>query len=126
EKKLKRKTEKKKDKKIELVKEDLKSKRLRRELSQLNKEEFINYSKDILEKKYDAELFYGEDDIDLTGTINGKTYAIKCEKSTMEDKVLLKKIHEYRDHIENLGFKDGMMITNGAFQKDEENTLDIL
>lgn len=113
-------------KKIEAVKDDLKSKRLRRELTQLNREEFIEYSKDFLEKKYDNELFYGEDGIDLIGIINKRNYAIKCVKSTMEDKVLLKKIKEYHEHFNSLGFEDGILITNGAFQKDEENSLAIL
>lgn len=113
-------------KKINLVKEDLKSKRLRRELSQLNREEFINYSKEMLEKHYDTDLFYGEDMIDLTGTINGKEYAIKCVKSTMEDKILLKKIKEYYDYFDSLEFKEGIMVTNGGFQKDDENSLPIL
>lgn len=117
---------KKNSKKIGLVKEDLKSKRLRRELSQLNREEFISYSKEMLENHYDTELFYGEDMIDLTGMINGKEYAIKCVKSTMEDKILLKKIKEYYDYFDSLGFKEGIMVTNGGFQKDEENTLPIL
>ena len=112
--------------KIRLVKEDLKSKRIRRELSQLNREEFINFSKNFLEKNFDTELSYGEDAIDLHGTINKKTYAIKCVKSTMEDKVLLKKTKEYYDHITNLGFDEGIMITNGAFQKDEEDSIPIL
>lgn len=113
-------------KKIGLVKEDLKSKRLRRELTQLNREEFINYTKEILEKQYDTELSYGEDGIDLIGTINGKEYAIKCVKSTMEDKVLLKKIREFYDYIGDIGFEEGIMVTNGGFQKDEENSLPIL
>lgn len=113
-------------KKIEVVKEDLKSKRLRRELSQLNREEFIHYAKEILEKYYDTSLSYGEDGIDLVGTVNDKEYAIKCVKSTMEDKVLLKKIKEYNDYFDSLGFEEGIMITNGAFQKDEENTVSIL
>lgn len=108
------------------VKEDLKSKRLRRELSQLNREEFIDYSKNILDKHYDTDLYYGKNMIDLTGIINGKKYAIKCVKSTMEDKILLKKIREFDDYIEALDFEEGIMITNGGFQKDEENTTSIL
>lgn len=114
------------EKKIQAVKEDLKSKRLRRELSQLNREEFIEYSKEFLEKKYDTELTYGEDSLDLIGIINKREYAIKCVKSTMEDKVLLKKIKEYYQHFNALGFEDGIMITNGAFQKNEEESLAIL
>lgn len=113
-------------KKIELVKEDLKSKRLRRELSQLNREEFIDYSKKFLEKHYQAELSHGGEGIDLSGNINGKDYAIRCLKSTMDDKVLLKKIREYYDYFYDEGFKEGIMITNGAFQEDEENNLPIL
>lgn len=114
------------DKKIQAVKEDLKSKRIRRELSQLNREEFIDYSKEFLEKKYDTELSYGEDSIDLIGNINKREYAIKCVKSTMEDKILLKKIKEFYQQFNVQGFEDGIMITNGAFQKNEENSLPIL
>lgn len=113
-------------KKIQLVKEDLKSKRLRRELSQLNREEFIDYSKNFLEKHFDTELDYGQDGIDLKGSINNKEYAMKCVKSTMEDKVLLKKSREFSTFINNLGFEEGIMVTNGAFQKDEEDSLAIL
>lgn len=112
--------------KIKLVKEDLKSKRIRRELSQLNREEFIDFSKNSLEKHYNTELSYGEDGVDLYGTINKKEYAIKCVKSTMEDKILIKKTRDYYDHINNLGFDEGIMVTNGAFQKDEEDSTSLL
>lgn len=123
---LKRSIARKNSKKVKEVKEDLKSKRLRRELSQLNREEFIDYTKNFLDKHYDTDLSYGEDMIDLTGTINGKDYAIKCVKSTMEDKVLLKKIREFNDYIEDLGFEEGIMVSNGGFQKDQENITSLL
>lgn len=95
-------------------------------MSQLNREEFIDYSKNFLEKHFDTELDYGEDGIDLQGSINNKDYAIKCVKSTMEDKVLLKKSREFSTYISDLGFEEAIMVTNGGFQKDEEDSLAIL
>lgn len=102
--------------KIEKVNEDLKSKRILRELDQLNREEFINYVKAMLEKYYQNEFMFGEDGIDLIGDINNKKYAVKCIKSSQEDKVITKKVTEFNSYINYLNYDEGIIVTNSFFQ----------
>lgn len=114
-------------KEIDKVKEDLKSKRILRELSQLNREEFVDYIKAILEKYYQSEFIYGEDGIDLIGKIQSRTYAVKCIKSTMEDKIIRKKVIDFNNYIDYLDYDEGIIATNSYFQNEiKENTSLIL
>ena len=110
---------------INKVNEDLKSNRVLREISQLNREEFVNYVKIILEKYYLSEFVYGEDGIDLVGTIKDKGYAVKCIKSTQEDKIINKKIKEFSNYINYLEYDEGIIVTNSFFQDGakDNNTL---
>lgn len=105
-------------KEIDKIKEDLKSKRILRELSQLNREEFVDYIKAILEKYYQSEFIYGEDGIDLMGKIQNKTYAVKCIKSTMEDKIIRKKVIDFNNYIDYLDYDEGIIATNSYFQNE--------
>ncbi|WFA09615.1 restriction endonuclease [Tissierella sp. Yu-01] len=115
------------DSKIQNINEELKSSRVMRELSQMNREEFINYSKELLEKYYLNEFVLGEDGIDLIGNIRNKTYAVKCIKSTLEDKIIRKKVDEFHNYINYLGYDEGIIITNSYFQDEiKENTSLIL
>ncbi len=107
---------KKKNEKIEKVKEDLKGRKLLREISQMNREEFVIFIKGILERFYQTEFFYGKEDIDLEATIKDKRYAIKCVKSSQEDKIIKKKVEDFNDYINYLGYQEGIMITNSYFQ----------
>ena len=114
-------------KEIDKVKEDLKSKRILRELSQLNREEFVDYIKAMLEKYYQSEFIYGEDGIDLIGKIQSKTYAVKCIKSTMEDKIIRKKVIDFNNYIDYLDYDEGIIATNSYFQNEiKEHTSLIL
>lgn len=119
--------EKKNNEKIMQVREDLKSKRITRELSQLNREEFIDYTKSILEKYYQSEFTYGEAGIDLTGSVRGKKYAVKCIKSTLEDRIIRKKVDDFKNYIKYLNYDEGIIITNSYFQDNiKENSSLIL
>ena len=108
--------DKKQNERKEKVNEELKSNRIIREISQQNKEEFINYIKGILEKYYLSEFVYGEEGVDLIGTINNKKYGVKCIKSSMEDKILRKKVKEYNNYINYLDYDEGIIVTNSYFQ----------
>lgn len=113
--------------KISKINEDLKSKRITREISQLNREEFIDYIKVILEKYYLSEFTYGEDGIDLIGVVNNKRYAVKCIKSTFEDKIIIKKATDFSNYINYLDYDEGILITNSFFQEGiKENSSLIL
>lgn len=113
--------------KILKINEDLKSKRITRELSQLNREEFIDYTKAILEKYYQSEFIYGEDGIDLIGVINNKRYAVKCIKSSFEDKIIIKRATDFSGYINYLDYDEGIIITNSFFQEGiKENSSLIL
>lgn len=107
---------------INNVNEELKSNRVLREISQLNREEFVNYVKVILEKYYFSEFIYGEDGIDLVGTIKEKIYAVKCIKSTQEDKIINKKIEEFHNYINYLEYDEGIIVTNSFFQDGSKDT----
>lgn len=106
------------DKKIQGINEDLKSKRVIRELSQMNRQEFINYSKELLEKYYLSEFVYGEDGIDLIGEINNKSYGVKCIKSTVNDRIIGKKVEEFHNYINYLDYDEGIIITNSYFEDE--------
>lgn len=108
---------KKQNKSKQKVNDDLKSKRIQRELSQLNREEFINYIKGILEKYYQSEFTFGEDGIDLIGNVQNKSYAVKCIKSNLEDKIIRKKVLDFHSYINYLNFDEGIIVTNSYFQE---------
>ncbi len=114
-------------KKIMAINEDLKSRRVIRELTQLNREEFIEYTKEILDKFYSTEFIYGEDGVDLIGYINKKKYGVKCIKSSLEDRILSKKVDEFNNLINNLDYDEGLLVTNSYFQDGiKDNTSLIL
>ena len=119
---------KKKMKKKELaINEDLKSRRVIRELTQLNREEFILYVKDLLDEFYSTEFRLGEDGVDFSGYINNKNYGVKCIKSSLEDRILSKKVGEFSNLINNLNYDEGIIVTNSYFQEDiKDNTSLIL
>lgn len=99
------------------INEELKSARVQREISQLNKEEFVYYIKEILDKNYLSDFQYINDEgIDLVGNINGKLYAVKCIKSSPEDRIIRKRITEFNEYINYLEYDDGIIITNSFFQ----------
>lgn len=102
--------------KINKVNEELKSRRLMRELSQLNREEFVIYIKGILERYYQSEFTYGEEGIDLIGNIKNKSYAVKCIKSSQEDKIIRSRIEDFHDFINYLDYDEGIIVTNSYFQ----------
>jgi hypothetical protein len=102
--------------KISKVNDELKNNRIIREISQFNREEFINYVKEILEKYYKSEFIYGEDGIDLIGNIKDKKYAVKCIKSSQEDKIIRKKVLDFYNYINYLDYDEGIIVTNSFFQ----------
>lgn len=87
-----------------------------RELSQLNREEFVIYIKGILERYYQAEFTCGEEGIDLIGKIKNKSYAVKCIKSSQEDKIIRNRIEDFHDFINYLDYDEGIIVTNSYFQ----------
>lgn len=119
---------KKKIRKKELaINKDLKSRRIIREIAQLNREEFILYVKDILDLFYSTEFDFGEDGVDLIGYINNKKYGVKCIKSSLEDRIISKKVNEFSNLINGLNYDEGIIVTNSYFQKDiKDNTSLIL
>lgn len=119
--------QKKNKKKILAINEDLKSRRVIRELTQLNREEFIEYTKEILDKFYSTEFIIGEDGIDLVGYINKKKYGVKCIKSSLEDRILSKKVDEFSNLINSQDYDEGILVTNSYFQDGiKDNTSLIL
>lgn len=114
-------------KKMQTINEDLKSRRVIRELTQMNKEEFINYVKEILEEFYEVKLQFSEDGTDLVGIINNNKYGIKCMKSSLDDRILSKRVDEFENTINSNEFDEGILITNSYFQDGlKENTSLIL
>lgn len=108
--------QKKRDEKIEKVREDLKSRKLMREVSQMNSDEFVTYIKGVLERYYQSEFFYGKDDIDLEALINQKKYAIKCIKTSQEDKVIKKRVNDFYSYINYLNYQEGIIVSSSYFQ----------
>ncbi len=107
---------KKKDEKIEKVREDLKSRKLMREISQMNSDEFVTYIKGVLERYYQSEFFYGKDDIDLEAIINKTKYAVKCIKTSQEDKVIKTRVNDFYSYINYLNYQGGIMVSSSYFQ----------
>lgn len=112
---------KKRDDKVVKVKEDLKSRKLMREISQMNREEFVTYIKGVLERHYQTEFFYAKDDIDLEATINGRIYGVKCMKSSQEDKVIKDKVRDFYNYINYLNYQEGIMVSSSYFQDGAED-----
>lgn len=112
---------KKRNDKVVKVKEDLKSRKLMREISQMNREEFVTYIKGVLERHYQTEFFYAKDDIDLEATINGRIYGVKCMKSSQEDKVIKDKVRDFYNYINYLNYQEGIMVSSSYFQDGAED-----
>lgn len=119
-------TEKKEKQKINKVKEDLKSKRIQRVISQLNRNEFIDYVKGILERFYQSEFLYGEDGVDLFSIINDKRYAVKCLKTSLDDRIINKRVNEFYNYISYLNYDEGIMITNSYFKDNMQNETSLI
>jgi len=113
-------------KKAKIV-EELKSARIQREISQMNREEFVSYIKVIFDKYYLSDFHLSEDEsIDLEGNINGKRYAVKCIKSSSEDRIIRKIITEFNRYINYLQYDDGIIITNSFYQEGEKENSSLM
>lgn len=103
------------------INDELKTKRVLREITQLNSREFIYYVKSILEKYYQVEFKRESDGVDLSATINEKKYAVKVIKSSMDDRIIKKKVDDFFDYIRYLDFDEGIIVTNSYFAIDSKD-----
>lgn len=104
-----------KNKKIKLIKENLKKQKITRELLNLNKEDFIQYMQKILEGYYDIKVEKALELLDLKLIKDGDTFGIKCIKHTMDDRISTREVELFMNDLDSLDLDDGIMITNTYF-----------
>lgn len=108
----------KKKNKIKEINEDIKKRKLIKEFSNFNREDFIDYIKNLLEEYYNIKITKEGPLMDLKGVIEEETYGIKCIKIGMEDRVGLRDLENFYRDLRSLGFSDGILITNSYFRED--------
>lgn len=115
-----------KAKKITIINDELKSKKVLREITHLNKDGFVNYIKLLLSDYYKVEFDYSKMPLDLIGTINNEQYGVKCIKTSMEDKVTLRDLDMFVREINNLNLDEGILITNSYFMDEVKEEAKII
>lgn len=115
----------KREKNIREINKELKKKRLIRELSHLNKEGFIDYSRDLLENYKGLNIEKGEGPLDLFTRKDGRTYGIRCYKIGMDDRVRLKDLEDFQEDLNSLAIDRGIAISNSYFREEDYKDLNI-
>lgn len=117
---------KRKEKKISIINDELKNKKVIREISHLNKGGFVNYIKLILDEYYNMEFEYSNMPLDLIGTINNEQYGVKCIKLTTDEKVTLRDLDMFMREMKNSNLDEGILITNSYFRDDVKEEANII
>lgn len=107
-----------KEKKIDVINDQLKSKKVLKEINHLNKDGFVNYIKLILDEYYNTEFQYSNMPLDLIGTIDNEQYGIKCMKIPIDEKVTMRDLDMFIREMQNLKLDEGILITNSYFRDD--------
>ena len=115
-----------KEKKIQIINDELKSKKVVREVTHLNKGGFVNYIKLMLDEYYNIEFEYSNMPLDLIGTINNEQYGVKCIKLTSDEKVTLRDLDMFMREMENSDLDEGILITNSYFRDDVKEEAKII
>ena len=105
-----------KTKKITEINEGLKKKKLIREFSNLNKEGFTNYIKVLFNDYYEVDIEKAELPLDLKFIKDKDVFGIKCIKASMEDRIGTRELEVFNKELDNLGLKDGILVTNTYFR----------
>ncbi len=104
-----------KNKKIKHIKEKLKKQKITREISNLNKEDFIQYIQKLLEEYYNTKVERALGPLDLKLIKDGDTFGIKCIKYTMDDRISTREVELFMNDLNSLDLDDGIMITSTYF-----------
>lgn len=107
-----------KEKKIDVINDQLKSKKVLKEINHLNKDGFVNYIKLILDEYYNTDFQYSRMPLDLIGTIDNEQYGVKCMKIPMDEKVTMRDLDMFMREMQNLKLDEGILITNSYFRDD--------
>ncbi|NLY44647.1 MAG: hypothetical protein GX053_01445 [Tissierella sp.] len=104
-----------KTKRITEINDNLKKKKLIREFSSLNKEGFTNYIEVIFKDFYEVDIEKAELPLDLKFTKDKDIFGVKCIKASMEDRIGTRELEVFSKELDNLGLKDGILVTNTHF-----------
>lgn len=104
-----------KNKKIKHIKEKLKKQKITREISNLNKEDFIQYIQKLLEEYYNTKVERALGPLDLKLIKDGDSFGIKCIKYTMDDRISTREVELFMNDLNSLDLDDGIMITSTYF-----------
>lgn len=104
-----------KNKKVKHIKEKLKKQKITREISNLNKEDFIQYIQKLLEEYYNTKVERALGPLDLKLIKDGDTFGIKCIKYTMDDRISTREVELFMNDLNSLDLDDGIMITSTYF-----------
>lgn len=115
-------------KKIKIINDELKRKKVLKEINHLNKDGFVNYIKLILDEYYNTDFQYSRMPLDLIGTIDNEQYGVKCMKIPMDEKVTMRDLDMFMREMQNLKLDEGILITNSYFRDDvkEESKIILL
>lgn len=108
-------TRKSKSKRITEINENLKKKKLIREFTNFNKENFNSYIQNLLGDYYDVEVDKAKYPLDLTFSKDGDLYGVKCGKYSMDEKITTRELDIFSSELRSLNIDDGVFITNTYF-----------
>lgn len=115
-----------KEKKIQIINDELKSNKVIREITHLNKSGFVNYIKLILDEYYNIEFEYSNMPLDLVGIINNDQYGVKCIKLNADEKVTLRDLDMFMREMKNSNLDEGILITNSYFRDEVKEEAKII
>lgn len=103
------------NKKVIEINKDIVKKKIIREISYFTNYEFIQYIKELLEKHYNISFTNYEKDIDLIGKKEGEVWAVKCFKTSQEERIVKKDMEDFKNKVSETGIEREIIVTNSYF-----------
>lgn len=105
-------------KKIGIINEHIGEEEILKGIDRHGNDDFLLYTKDLLEKYYKTIFFEYDNHIDFIGEINEEIYGVKCIKSSLENKVTLKDMEHYIRETRKKNIDEGIIVTNSYFTEE--------
>lgn len=103
------------NKKVIEINKDIVNRKIMKEINYFTNDEFIQYVREIFEKYYNISFDEYKENIDLVGKKYDEVWAIKCFKTSQEDRISKKDIRDFKDEVDEIGIERGIVVTNSYF-----------
>ncbi|NMB28390.1 MAG: restriction endonuclease [Tissierellia bacterium] len=105
-------------KKINIINENIAEEEILKGIDRQSNDDFLLYTKDLLEKYYKTIFFEYNNRIDFFGEINREIYGVKCIRGSLESKITLKDIEYYILDMKKKNIDEGIIVTNSYFTEE--------